>query len=595
MSLKQQKPKTKKVPKSTKPTPPKSARSKPKPKPSAALAGLLLLLAFVLGIGTPPAEAATYHYYKTVSATTTNTTVTFAAGPAIQVDIINDGADNVWINFGAAAVTDGSDTTSVKLGACEYHRFVFPLGKAPASVGVKAGSTTATVRVTGYYHLQGQEWPVDEYRHEMAPSCTTSTGGTPTFTSVTTSGALQFGTTLNGPGAADAANNIQLSSAGITFEGATTGANETVLYVTDPTADTTWNIPALGAAGSPYQFVGASAALTATRVPFADANLVLTDAAGLTWASNTLTATNAQVTTALNVPGAADAANNIQLSSAGITFEGSTTGANETVLGVVDPTADATINLPALGAAGSPYLVTVSAAALTATRIPYVDANLALVDDSAFFYTAGTDTVTMDKLAISTSLSFPADSVQRADLIEDALQVFEIPINELRTAAYAALTVGTTDGADALADVVLSTNAITINGDPADNETETQTFMFFVRIPQNYVSAGDVKLRFRSALIESGAAATDNGSSIDAACYEQTNGAVGADIVSDAAQTFAATDTWEDNDLALTAAGLVAGDLLSCTVTLSTIENNAGAETITLKTHPPVLLVDVKG
>ena len=61
-------------------------------------------------------------------------------------------------------------------------------------------------------------------------------------------------------------------------------------------------------------------------------------------------------------------------------FEGSTADANETTLGIVDPTADATINLPAMSA-GTYYLPVLSAASTTA--VSSTPAELNLLDGSS--------------------------------------------------------------------------------------------------------------------------------------------------------------------------------------------------------------------
>jgi len=63
------------------------------------------------------------------------------------------------------------------------------------------------------------------------------------------------------------------------------------------------------------------------------------------------------------------------------TFEGSTPDANETVLGVVDPTADATINLPAMSA-GTYFLPVLEAASTTAIAATPAEIN-AIADASA--------------------------------------------------------------------------------------------------------------------------------------------------------------------------------------------------------------------
>jgi hypothetical protein len=220
--------------------------------------------------------------------------------------------------------------------------------------------------------------------------------------------------------------------------------------------------------------------------------------------------------------------------------------------------------------------------------------------------TAGADVLTASDLAVGavqtaeildgTIVNADIDAaaaIARSKLAEDALAVTHIPVANLRLSTFAVM--GVSAANDGEFHLALASNAVTLDSDSADNTTDTSTFRFMVRLPENYVAAGDVSVRFHVALIESGAAATDNGSSIDLSCYEQGDGTVGSDIVSTAAQTFAATGTWYDKDFAITATDLVAGDILSCLATGAVIENNAGAETITMKTNPPALLADVKG
>ncbi len=184
-----------------------------------------------------------------------------------------------------------------------------------------------------------------------------------------------------------------------------------------------------------------------------------------------------------------------------------------------------------------------------------------------------------------------AAAIDRSKLAEDALAKFEIPIADLRTEVFGALTLA--EDADSF-NLNYNTNVITVKGEVTDNETETSIGTFMFRLPAEYVAAGDVKVRFRSELLAA-AAPTNNGSTLDLSCYEQADGAVGGDIVSTAALTFTALDTFYNQDFSLTATDLVAGDLLSCKFTMTTIDSEAGGGTITFTSDPPVVLVDIKG
>ena len=102
----------------------------------------------------------------------------------------------------------------------------------------------------------------------------------------------------------------------ITFEGDTDDAYETVLAITDPTADRTITFP--NATGT-----------------------VVNTAATQTLTNKTLTSPtiNSPIITSLT-------ATALALTDASITFEGATANEYETTLTVVDPTADRTITLP---------------------------------------------------------------------------------------------------------------------------------------------------------------------------------------------------------------------------------------------------------
>ena len=102
----------------------------------------------------------------------------------------------------------------------------------------------------------------------------------------------------------------------IAFEGATDDAYETILRVTDPTADRTITFP--DASGT---FI------------LADATQTLTN--------KTLTSPTINSPTISNVT-----ATNLVLTDASIVFEGATADAYETTLTVVDPTADRTVTIP---------------------------------------------------------------------------------------------------------------------------------------------------------------------------------------------------------------------------------------------------------
>jgi hypothetical protein len=196
-------------------------------------------------------------------------------------------------------------------------------------------------------------------------------------------------------------------------------------------------------------------------------------------------------------------------------------------------------------------------------------------------------------LDVQSGATLSAGTIDRTALAEDALQAYGITIEQILSDAGAALTAAETAGTF---DITVGTNTVVANGEVTDNETETSVAYFQFVLPPEYVAGGDVTVRMPSALIKTGAP-TNNGSTLDIAVYEQSDaGAVGADLsTTTAAATYAALDTWYNKDFVITAAGLVAGDVLNVKITATVIDSEAAGGTIILNLAPPKVLIDVKG
>lgn len=209
---------------------------------------------------------------------------------------------------------------------------------------------------------------------------------------------------------------------------------------------------------------------------------------------------------------------------------------------------------------------------------------LAANEGALFIATSATQWYTPGIAGLST--------IARSKLIEDALQVYGIPIARLMAPDGSGLVAAESAGTF---NVSVAANVISAQGEITDNETEVSVCEFQFVLPPEYVAAGDVKVRIPCALIKTGAAVND-GSTIDVSAFEQSDaGAVGADLCETAAQTFAADDTWYNKDFVITASGLVAGDVLNVVVTASVIDSEAGAGTLRLNMASPKMLIDVKG
>lgn len=181
-------------------------------------------------------------------------------------------------------------------------------------------------------------------------------------------------------------------------------------------------------------------------------------------------------------------------------------------------------------------------------------------------------------------------AVTRAKLAENVLQPFEIPFGDVLGADGADLAVSETAG-DFFRNI--GTNQLVIDGEATINETEVSVGWFRFTLPDKYVAAGDVKVRVVAGLVDAGTA--DIGAcTIDVEAREQgDNGTVGADLVTTAAQ--AISTTFAAKDFVVTAAGLVAGDVLVCKLISSVVETAGGSgDALNSRITKLQMLCDVK-
>ncbi len=270
-----------------------------------------------------------------------------------NTDDLGEGSTNQYFTNARArsaiSVTDsGGDGSLAYDSGTGVITYTGPSGtEVRAHLSVAAGSGLTYNPTTGEFNTNAIPNNKLANRDVTVGSTTISLGTTATtivgLTSLTST-TLEGSTTVR-VGAADAANGILLNSSGITFEGSSADANETVLTVADPTADRTLTLPdnsgTLLSTGSSI----ANANLANSTVTVGSTSIALgasaTTIAGLT----SLTSTTLEGTTTVRV-GAADAANGLLLNSSGITFEGSTANAHETTLSVTEPTTDRSIVFP---------------------------------------------------------------------------------------------------------------------------------------------------------------------------------------------------------------------------------------------------------
>lgn len=182
-------------------------------------------------------------------------------------------------------------------------------------------------------------------------------------------------------------------------------------------------------------------------------------------------------------------------------------------------------------------------------------------------------------------------AVARSLITADALAEHGIPLTSVRGATGLSLVATETAGGF---NVSLSSDVLILQGEVTDNETEVSVCVAEYVLPDNYVAEGDITVRIRAAIIKT-AAGNDNGSTLDLSVFKQGDGAVGSDLCDTAAQTFAAVNTWYDNDFTVTATGLAAGDRLTLKITSSVVDDEAGGGTLRMNIAKLSVLADVQG
>ncbi len=187
------------------------------------------------------------------------------------------------------------------------------------------------------------------------------------------------------------------------------------------------------------------------------------------------------------------------------------------------------------------------------------------------------------------ALDFVAGSVERADIVEDALQPYDVmPL--VLGADMAALAAAETAG-DFFRNI--GTNQALIDGEATINEQEVSVGWFVFTLPPEYVAGGDIKIRAGAGVVLAGDAAL-TAATIDFSAYLQAvDGSVGSDLVATAAQ--AITTTFGNKDFTVTPTGLVAGDPLVVKMTTDVTETAGGTGAANARITRLQMLLDIKG
>ena len=187
----------------------------------------------------------------------------------------------------------------------------------------------------------------------------------------------------------------------------------------------------------------------------------------------------------------------------------------------------------------------------------------------------------------------PAGTIDRSDLIQDDLQVYNVNLIAECRKADGTLLPTTPDGTNlGLTAGTFGAASPMLIGSTSNNNAKSEITRIFLELPPEYQSGQTVTIRIHSRVdVVRQVSAT-----VDVVCYEADKEAgIGADLCTTAAQSINSA-TWADKDFTITPTGLVAGDILDIEITGASDDTGAGAPS---NGHCEIgaiqLLLDIKG
>ena len=388
--------------------------------------------------------------------------------------------------------------------------------------------------------------------------------------------------------------NANTQDVNLIFEGATSDGNETTLVITDPTADRTITFPdstgtvyvsggtdipvtdggtgassltdhgiMLGSGTDPVTVLGAA---TNGQLPIGStgADPVL---AALTGTANEITVTNAAGTITLDIPDAVTL-NTLTLTNDLTVVNGGTGVGTFTDHGILLGSGTGALTPTAVGTAGQLLL------GVNATADPG-------------WQTMGGDVT----IGATGTTAIQDDSVARANLIEDSLAVYGIPLQTVKNADGTSLAASAGSGVFGISTGGWGTGTLTLDGEAADNNTKTDTLWFEFALPPEYLSDQDVNLVVTA--VESTGNATV-ATTLSAEVYESDGeGAVSADLYN-AFDITDITGSWQTCTAVITDTSLVAGDRLVVFIRIVT-NDTAGSVGTVAQIGKIELHLDIKG
>jgi hypothetical protein len=363
-----------------------------------------------------------------------------ASGAAVNGATVEAFAKNTVTETGGTAVTGGSTTTN----SSGYYTMTVTSDNEH-DVRITSGNSVRWRRFDDRLQIEEVEVSVLNIREGATAQVYTIAPGSISADRTLTLPAATGDDTLASLGMA------QTFSAAQTFTGAVTvgsdGSGTDVIFYSGTAGDNlTWD--------ASEELLTITGTNGATALNVADGNVTIAD--NLTVSGNlTVTGTTTSVdSTTINAATA-------------FVFEGATADAHETTLGIVDPTADATINLPAMSA-GTYYLPVMAAASTTSVSSTPAELNLldgstanTVVNSKAVIYGSGGE--------VAGTLSTAAQTAITSLGTLTALTVDDVAVNGkvitmtgdtgdtivLTAGAAGTLTLVTTDAAGSAADVTI--------------------------------------------------------------------------------------------------------------------------------------------
>lgn len=184
-------------------------------------------------------------------------------------------------------------------------------------------------------------------------------------------------------------------------------------------------------------------------------------------------------------------------------------------------------------------------------------------------------------------------AIARTKLAEDALQAYAVNLTDLRVwDAFQTNLPGTAASDDlALIGGTFATNSPMVKTSDAKNTTVTQYARFMVRLPAEYVAAGDVKIRLHAGMQTTVANGT---ATVDIQAYESDfEGGISSDLCSTSATTINSL-TLADKDFTITASGLSPGSWLDVRVAVAITDSATGTAVLGVIGNI-ALLCDIQG